>query len=463
MNKATIALVLDQKKIQSPDMGIVKIRVTFQREKRFVTTGLKVSVADWQKLDRMKGELDNRIRNEEFIRLHQVLYGGKDERQRVIEGILPKARKVVDKLGANFSFEGFKNGLANYGKEDKQLAQRNNIFRALSDKQTALLSQSRIGTASMYGLVAKSISRFILSLTEKQRKGLNLVIGKQFAQQPSLKFDQITPAFLNAYEAWMLREGKAAQSLEGTSQPASATTVGIYCRHLRAVFNQAVEEGIITAKEYPFGRNRYLIPGGRNPKKALSKKDLNAIKNYQPNAENGEQRAHDLWLFTYYSNGLNMADLCRLRWRDIDQKANCFYFVRQKTRLTKKGDVVPVRVQLRPETWVIIERWASGKRSAEAYIFPFLNGVTDAKREKAIVAQVIKHTNKWMGRIAESLGIDSKLGTYSARHSFATTLLRNGASVAFIGQQVGHASVQSTEHYLGQFEEEDIQQFLNCL
>lgn len=464
MQKVTIALVFDQKKTKEPDTGIIKIRVTYQREKRFFTTNLKVTASDWQKLDRMKGDLDNRMKNEDFIRLHQVLYGGKDTRQRLIEGVLTKARNVIERLEPDFTFEGFKDGLANYGKEDKHTADQNNVIRALNDKKNTMMSQERIGTATMYGLVAKSLIRFMASLTDKERRAYNLmVLGKKSAEDLSIKFEQITTSFLNAYEAWMLREGKAAQSSNGTSQPASITTVGIYCRHLRAVFNQALEQGIITVKEYPFGRNRYLIPGGRNPKKALSTADLDRVKHYQPKPETGEQRAHDLWLFTYYSNGLNMADLCRLRWRDVDKGSNCFYFVRQKTRLTKKSDTAPIRVQLRPETWAIIDRWGTHPRKSERYIFPFLDGVVDAQREKNIVAQVIKQTNKWMQRIATSLGIESNLATYTARHSFATTLLRNGASVAFIGQHVGHASTRSTEQYLGQFEEEDISTFLKCL
>ncbi|MBD2704955.1 site-specific integrase [Spirosoma sp. BT702] len=466
MTKVTTALVLDQKKVQDPELGIIKIRVTYQREKRFFTTGMKVAYTDWQRLERMKGELDNRIKDENFIGLHRSCYGYKDTRKGYIEGWLDKARAIVEQLGPNFSFDSFKTQLANYGKVEVDHTKQGDVIQALINKQTAMQGQERIGTASLYGLVAKSLLRFVEQLPNKDRLQLGLPpIQKRAATDETheLSFKQVTIDFLNRYESWMLHEGKASQKPNGKAQPASLTTIGIYCRHLRAVFNQAKDKGIITNLEYPFGRNRYVIPAGRTPKKALAKIDIEKIKVFQPEPDSQEQRAHDLWLFTYYCSGLNMADLCRLRWRDVDIKANCFFFVRQKTKLTRKGDRMPIRVPLRDETWAIINRYSDKGRDPDTYVFSFLEGTQTEKRAKQIVEQVVKQTNKWMRRIGQKLNIDGDLVTYTARHSYATTLLRNGAPVSMIGQQIGHTQSRSTEHYLGAFEDEDVQIYLNSL
>ncbi|GAB2582242.1 tyrosine-type recombinase/integrase [Spirosoma areae] len=465
MQKVTIALVFDQKKVQDVNLGIIKIRVTHQREKRFFTTGIKVTRSDWQRLDRMKSDLDNRIKDDNFINLHRSLYGFKDSLNGYIEGWLGKARNVVEQLGPNFTFDTFKDKFANYGKEELHHADRDDVIQSLLRRQESMQEQKRVGTASLYGLVAKSLLRFINQLSDIERRRMSLpILPKQpTLEQISLQFKQINADFLSRYESWMLHEGKASQSSNGLSQPASLTTVGIYCRHLRAVFNQAKDKGIISIQEYPFGRNRYVIPAGRTPKKALPKIDLDKIKSYRPQSDSSEQRAHDLWLFTYYSSGLNMADLCRLRWRDIDESANCFFFVRQKTKLTRKGDRTPIRVTLRTETWAIINRYANQQHDPDQYIFPFLNGAETVKREKDIIGQVVKQTNKWMRRIGEKLEVEGDLVTYTARHSFATTLLRSGAPVAMIGQQIGHTQGRSTEHYLGSFEDEDVQIYLHSL
>lgn len=53
------------------------------------------------------------------------------------------------------------------------------------------------------------------------------------------------------------------------------TTVGIKLRALRAVFNEAIENGIIKREKcYPFGRRRFQIPASRNIKKALELGDV---------------------------------------------------------------------------------------------------------------------------------------------------------------------------------------------
>ena len=59
----------------------------------------------------------------------------------------------------------------------------------------------------------------------------------------------------------------------------SITTVGIYVRHLRAIINIAKENGIIRPQDYRFGRRKYIIPGGRNMKKALNISQINKYLN----------------------------------------------------------------------------------------------------------------------------------------------------------------------------------------
>ena len=138
MQKVTVALVFDQKKVQDANLGIVKVRVTYQREKRFFTTGIKVSCADWQRLDRMKWELDNRIKDDSFISLHRSLYGYRDSRNGRVEGWLDKARNVVDQLGPNFTFDTFKDKFANYGKDEADHAKRDDVIQALINKQESM-------------------------------------------------------------------------------------------------------------------------------------------------------------------------------------------------------------------------------------------------------------------------------------------------------------------------------------
>jgi hypothetical protein len=47
------------------------------------------------------------------------------------------------------------------------------------------------------------------------------------------------------------------------AQDYSKTTIGIYTRQLRTLFNEAIEQGLLKKeKHYPFGRRKYVPPTG---------------------------------------------------------------------------------------------------------------------------------------------------------------------------------------------------------
>jgi integrase/recombinase XerD len=61
------------------------------------------------------------------------------------------------------------------------------------------------------------------------------------------------------------------------------------------------------------------------------------------------------------------------------------------------------------------------------------------------------------------LKIEQKVTTYAARHSFATRLLRKGASPYFIKECLGHSTFSVTENYLAEFGDEMKEQFARVL
>ncbi|MFM7485640.1 MAG: phage integrase SAM-like domain-containing protein, partial [Cytophagales bacterium] len=155
------------------------------------------------------------------------------------------------------------------------------------DKQ--LSKENRSGTADSYQCAYNSFKSYLES---KGRKKLN--------------FGDVTPDWLKEYESWMLEKEK------------SVTTIGIYLRSLRTIINIAIEEGTLAREFYPFGKRKYQIPSGRNVKKALQLADIQKLVNYKTTTE-AEERAKDLWLFSYLCNGANVKDMARLQYRNIDK------------------------------------------------------------------------------------------------------------------------------------------------
>lgn len=467
MSKATVNLYFD-KRASKDGEGVVKWLVCVDRKQRLITTGRKIKLIDWEFLQTSKSKLDNRIKDEGKIRLWHEMYGDtfRDElTSKVQTGYLNRAKLIVGQLGDGFSFDAFADAITNYGKEKTLPTEQTDAIAALFAKAETMKKADRVGNAELFDLSAKSLRRFVDSFNDEERKEfLTISIPTRAkASQPrpvaTLRFEHLTPNFLTTYEQWMQHYGNVRRHNTGTS----LTTIGIYLRHLRAVVNDAIETGVMPRSSYPFGPNGYVIPAGSNPKKALPKIDIDKIKAYQPLPGTMEQRSHDLWLFTYYCNGINLTDICHLTWVQVDLKAGKLSFVRQKTNRSRKQNQTQITAHLRPETLAIIERWATTDRAPGSYVFPFLTPGMDARRRKDIVKQITLITNRWTRKIATSLGIDADVTTYAARHSFATVLLKSKASLAFISKSLGHTNLKTTESYLGSFDDEEAKAFLNAL
>ena len=69
-----------------------------------------------------------------------------------------------------------------------------------------------------------------------------------------------------------------------------------------------------------------------------------------------EERARDLWMFTYLCNGINMKDIAKLRYKNITSVT--ISFIRSKSERSTKKDLKPVIVVLYEELKAIIGKWA---------------------------------------------------------------------------------------------------------
>lgn len=439
-------------------LGVIKIIVTHNRAQRLYTTGIKTDAEQWKQLPKKGEKLDNRVKDETRLKLYADIYSTPN-------GFYRRAESIIEALGVNFDFDTFKDLYDNWGIEKKVEAEKTDLLKALSAKSETLLKNGQVSHGTNFGALGKSLQRFIHTLTKSECKEYGLSVGNVRNPQPlKLEYRHVTPDFLKHYQEWMEHEGKAPQSPKSKPTGVSITTVSIYTRALRTLFNEAIEAGIVKQESYPFstrkGSSKYSIPESENIKKALSRTDIDKIKSYVPEPDSMEQRAHDLWLFSYYGNGMNVADICRLKRSNLT--ADYLHFERTKTKVSNKKPLI-ISVKLRDEMRQIMERHGHTDKNKNAYLFPFLVKCKDSKEEKQAIHQVIKMTNKYMKRIGEKLGIEGDLNTYAARHSFATTLQRTGAPISFIQGKLGHKKSTTTEIYLAGFEPEQESKFLSEL
>ena len=127
-----------------------------------------------------------------------------------------------------------------------------------------------------------------------------LSIIKGFTGKPDLLFSEIDFQFLKSFESYHLN--KEGNTVNGLS---------VYLRTLRAIFNRALQEGVIESKVYPF--TKYKIKSQKTLKRAISREDFLKIKNVDVIEETEMWHSKNYFLFSFYTIGMSWADMAFLK------------------------------------------------------------------------------------------------------------------------------------------------------
>lgn len=395
--------ILDTRRIKKQGTYPLKLRINYLGEVRTYLCNFDLTKEEFiavQSLASIKKHPEPNKRD----KLREIF----DELQ-VIKG---KVAEIIRKMD-QFNFPTFEK---KYGIADLQSDKVYDYYDILIKKYK---KEGRIGTANSYETSRNSLKKF----------------------SPNLRFSNTTIEFLQEYEKWLT-----------VDMELSISTVGIYLRPLRTVFNYAIDLGIISKdNNYPFGKRRYQIPESNNTKKALTHTELRSIFKFETFPTSGLDKAKDMFLFSFFGNGINMKDMALLKWKDLQHDR--IVFTREKSKNTKRNRSKGITIILTPEMNEIITKWKSNKSGQDDYIFKVLEKDLTPEQIQGRVKQFTKMTNKGLKVIARDLGIPHNLTTYYARHSFATTLKRTGTSIAEISESLGHSSLKTTESYLDSFDD----------
>jgi integrase len=404
--KPTFAIIQDIRKANTDGKYPLKLRVIFNRQNRTYSIGKDLSKEQFEKL------FSTKLRDEwlKEVRLN-------------CDAIKQKAEEVGNKID-EFTFDKFKDAF--FINPDEQ-AKTKDVYKNFDNYISSLNSQNRVSTAASYTCALNSLKKFKKKLT----------------------FEEITSKFLNDYEKSMLDEGN------------SSTTVGIYLRSLRTIFNQAIENGIISKELYPFRKNKFQIPAGKNTKKAFSLSEIEKIFNYETITGTSEDKAKDFWILSYLCQGINLKDLARLKNKNLEP--NKITFIRAKTQLSTKSNQSSITIILSDKAKEIIDKWKNKSNNPDDYLLPILEPKVTPKRERELIQYTNKLINTYMKKIGLKIGFEKIPLFYSARHSFATVLKRKGAPTEFISEALGHSNLITTQSYLDSFEDETKKQYANLL
>lgn len=390
MNKATCKVVLDTKSKELEKK--LFLSVTYKREAYKYSLGLPY-----------------RLTKEQFLNKNL-----KVTKEALAEAEPEKARaeQIIKNLGDNFTFAKFK----------------------------ALFKGTEKNESSMSDKIQDIFNHYLIdhpNLAQGTIDSYKTVINHLINYDKSVRLSDITIAYIQSFIKHLKENGSVN----------SDTTINIYLRVLRAMYNYAETKLYTDPRNNPFGRNKIKISSNSNVKKAINEKDFQKFLSYKP-TDTREEFAHDMFLISFGLIGMNIADIVSIKNKDID-KDNILSYTRKKTQNRRNNATSIVIKVSKPTLELIKKHGVINPNSPNDYIFPFLTPSMSGKQELRKRKDITKKINQSLEDICKHINIE-KITTYAARHTIATMLMNSGTTVEAISKSLGHSSIKVTQNYLAQ-------------
>ena len=282
------------------------------------------------------------------------------------------------------------------------------LFRYMEQTVARYLSQGQHRTSETYAATLNSFKRF--------RSGADVHL------------ENIDGRLLEAYESYLRQRGL------------SANTISFYLKHLRAVYNRAVDENLVTDRR-PFKRVYTSIE--KTAKRAVTLNVIKRLKTMDCSLHPSRRFARDMFLFSFYTRGMSFVDIAYLQKKNL--KGNILSYRRKKTNQQ-------LTLYWEPCMQEILRVYAAERSSP--YLFSIIKCTENSPRRQYQNALFL--VNRHLKEIGKELGLHYPLTMYCARHSWASIAHAEGIPVAVISEGMGHDSEKTTQIYLASLKSEVI-------
>lgn len=398
MNNTTIKVVLDGRVLSDGNQGIY-LRITKARKTKKINLGIKCEGRFFHEGELKRGhpnfQIDNELISTKKSKALQIVRESQLSNENISLDEFEKKFRGLDRVGNVFY-------------NDFSLAIEKELIRA-----------GKTGTRKAYADTRRSILKY----------------------KPNLKFEDITSELLEKYEVH-LRE-------------TNYTTGGIAfrMRHIRALFNKAIQRERVKKEFYPFDRYKVAKLKPAPQKIALSIEEIRKLRDLDLSEKLELQEAQDYFLVSFYARGMNFHDIMLLKKTDI--RNGRLYYSRSKTKRR-------LNLEIMKPLQDIINKYSFNSKSI--YVFPILqsNHLTPQQIENR-KHKVLGRYNAKLKTIATLAQVDKNLTSYVARHSFASIQKKLGTSIEKISEMMGHKDVSITMVYLKEFSNEELDDVNNKL
>ena len=275
-------------------------------------------------------------------------------------------------------------------------------------------------TVFMQGIIKQKQKLGRTCTARNYRSALRSFLRYRGGKDPAL--NDLDGSTVQAYEAWLTEHG------------VRRNTSSFYMRILRAVYNRAVKKRLVR-QEYPFSGVYTGID--RTSKRAVPLSVVRSIRDMDLSHAPSRELARDTFLMSFYLRGMSFVDMAHLRKSDLH--GGYIHYNRSKTRRH-------LQIKVEKEMMNIIDKYRQRTEGSD-YLLPILDSTrgNDPRQYHNAANRMGYH----LKHLARTIGLQSPLTLYVARHSWATIARDNNISVSVISEGLGHGSIATTQIYLG--------------
>ena len=389
---ASIDVILYTSKVLKNGDSPIMLRLIKDRKPTYISIGVGCSKDSWD------------IKKNLPLKKHPL----SKELVIKIEKIKTEAKRLLMKFEdekVDFSADEFINKLKNHTKKTTVLQFADTVIEEL-------IKADKIGNAGVYTSLRDVLLRF------RNRKDFT--------------FPELDGSFLIKFEQDLRERGD------------KETTMSVHFRTLRALYNRAVVQDFARKESSPFQTFKVSKFDTKTRKRAITKEDFKKIEALSFEIGTRLYDSQNVFVYSYYCSGINISDIIELQWTDNIISNEFMDYERNKTRQRQL-------VKLLNPAKDILTYYR--KFSLGDYVFPYLDKTKHktAVQIKHRIKKITKQVNDDLKIMAKMIGMDIKLTTYVARHTFATVLKRSGVSTSKISELMGHGDEKTTEIYLDNF------------
>ena len=398
------AILYKSNTLANGDHPIV-LRISQDKERKYVFLNISCSIKLWDSVNNTpRKNHPNRKIIEKVINQTTNIY-----RTKLLELELISQQKVIT---PSMLVQAVK---ANSSKEEAR-----KVFFFCDQIIDRLLQVGKVGSAAGY----KDLKRCL----------------KLFTTSNNLLFSEIDQTFLNNYEIFLRKRGLAE------------TSMAIYFRTLRALFNKAIKEKLVSPNYYPFKEFSVSKFNTATRKRAFTLEEMKKMADLKVDPASSLWISRLYFLFGYYGQGINFLDTAKLQWKNLEN--DYISYTRSKT-----GRIIKFKLFAPAKAMIEHYRPLTGSH-LDNYIFPILDRVKHITPMQIHdrVAKVRKKMNSDMRQVAKLAVVEGNPTSYTYRHTYATAANDLGAPVSDISKAMGHKRIETTQIYINQIDTRKIEE-----